>query len=275
MQNCFLCDRPAHRGALCENHAAPLDATEAIVPEQVVSRPRLANANACVIDALGRAHELSETNVFGRESADINIFTAAVSRRHAVLESTPLGWTIRDCESHNGTFVGTEAVHGPAPVQPGDLIRVANIGFLFALGRPDDDDQDLDVATRPISSGVLPGDNESIHLLEPTRGGGGLLEVQGESIQITLIQFALMRILLDRLRADHNQPPAVRGFVPSIELLANLPWATSSPEDAHLKQVVRRLRRRISDTKIGIEGRRGFGYRLTLGNNTDEIEPAV
>jgi DNA-binding winged helix-turn-helix (wHTH) protein len=54
--------------------------------------------------------------------------------------------------------------------------------------------------------------------------------------------------------------------VRAIELLTDLPWNTASPDDNHLKQQIRRVRKAL--TRLGlddvIEARHGFGYRLTV-----------
>jgi hypothetical protein len=88
------------------------------------------------------------------------------------------------------------------------------------------------------------------------------MAVRGHQIRLTALQFAFMRALVDRLDEDADQAAAVRGFVPSIELLASLPWSTNTPDDVNLKQLVRRLRRRIEPLGLTIAGRHGLGYRL-------------
>ena len=264
MSNCFLCEsHHATRGVLCELCSHLLLDTESIVPEQVACKPPLAPTDACLIDWLGRAHPLGHTSSIGREGTDILIYAVAVSRRHAAITRSALGWVVQDFDSHNGTTVNDVPVEGYTPIRAGDVVRIANVGFVFALGLPSQKGANLDVQTRPISQEISSGRTGThIRLLEPTRGGGGLVEVGGQTTQVTLIQFALLRILIQRMRDDQDKPKAVSGFVPSIELLANLPWATKNPVDAHLKQVVRRLRKRLAHTQLSIEGRHGFGYRL-------------
>jgi pSer/pThr/pTyr-binding forkhead associated (FHA) protein len=53
-----------------------------------------------------RRHVFDEQAVIGRDlDCDIPIESRSVSRRHAILEKTPNGWTVRDLGSANGTFV--------------------------------------------------------------------------------------------------------------------------------------------------------------------------
>ncbi len=49
-----------------------------------------------------------------------------VSRNHAALERTDLGWRVRDLDSSNGTFVNGIRVEQSAAVHPGDVIEVGH-----------------------------------------------------------------------------------------------------------------------------------------------------
>lgn len=77
-------------------------------------------------------------------------------------------------------------------------------------------------------------------------------------------QLQLVEVLTRRMLAEQDRPAPVRGFVRSSELLGTLSWDTAAPVDSHIKQLVRRVRRRL--TQLGfadmIEARHGFGYRL-------------
>lgn len=80
------------------------------------------------------------------------------------------------------------------------------------------------------------------------------------------IQFALLRLLASRAAAEVEQPAELRGFVRNAELIAALPWNTPHPEDNHVKQQIRRLRRALQRIGAGdaIEARHGLGYRLRV-----------
>lgn len=102
-------------------------------------------------------------------------------------------------------------------------------------------------------------------LAEPTGGGGGFLELGGRAVFLSPVQLELAEILLSRAKADRRRPPSVRGFVRSSELLASsISWSTSQPDGNHLKQLVRRLRRKLANAGValGIEARPSLGYRL-------------
>ena len=87
-----------------------------------------------------------------------------------------------------------------------------------------------------------------------------------EELQLGATQFALLELLAERHLAERDQPQAVRGFVRTIEIISQLPWDTAHPEDNHVKQLVRRVRRALERVGIedAIESRHGFGYRLLV-----------
>ena len=64
---------------------------------------------------------------------DVSLDDITVSRRHAVLELTPDGFTIHDNGSLNGTYVNQQRVTTCALVH-GDEIQVGKFHFLFLLG---------------------------------------------------------------------------------------------------------------------------------------------
>lgn len=54
-----------------------------------------------------------------------------VSRRHAVIEQLPVGWSVRDLGSRNGTFVGGQRLLHSRPLEDRDEIRVGRQRLLF------------------------------------------------------------------------------------------------------------------------------------------------
>jgi adenylate cyclase len=69
--------------------------------------------------------------VVGRApKSDIPIIDPTISRRHAELESSESGFTIRDLGSSNGTFVnGARIESGTATATAGDLVAFGKVGF--------------------------------------------------------------------------------------------------------------------------------------------------
>ncbi len=61
-----------------------------------------------------------------------------VSKLHARIESEAAGYVITDLGSRNGTYVNDHPVAGePAPLLPGDLIRIGKTVLVFEGGAPD------------------------------------------------------------------------------------------------------------------------------------------
>ena len=105
-----------------------------------------------------------------------------------------------------------------------------------------------------------------LRLVEPTGGGGGLLEIGEVSVKLPPSQLELLGVLARRMTSDEHQPPQVRGFVRSSELIASISWDAKDPDDNHLRQLIRRLRRTLVKANFGdlIESRHSFGYRLRV-----------
>jgi hypothetical protein len=64
---------------------------------------------------------------------DVSLDDITVSRRHAVMELTPDGFTVHDNGSLNGTYVNQQRVTTCA-LEHGDEIQVGKFHFLFLLG---------------------------------------------------------------------------------------------------------------------------------------------
>jgi hypothetical protein len=104
-----------------------------------------------------------------------------------------------------------------------------------------------------------------IVLVKHTPATGGLLVVRDkDGVRLTPIQFDLLALLLKQSAADKCAHELVRGFVSSYELLCSLAWHTAHPDIGHLKQLVRRVRRRVRTTGVVVQSRSGLGYRLVL-----------
>lgn len=75
-------------------------------------------------------------NVIGRDrDAAVFLDSSSVSRRHCVITVADAVVTVEDLDSKNGTYVRDERVSAPAPVGPGERIR---IGSLLVTLRQDD-----------------------------------------------------------------------------------------------------------------------------------------
>lgn len=100
-------------------------------------------------------------------------------------------------------------------------------------------------------------------LVKHTGATGGMLVMgETEGQRLTPIQFDLLQLLWSRYCEDADKHDAVRGYVSSPELLCSLPWDTVHPDLAHLKQLIRRVRRRLLPLGLEVQACYGLGYRL-------------
>ena len=86
-------------------------------------------------DQRGRTVALGRAPVtIGRRSrrsvAELQLFDAAVSREHAVVEPEGTGWTVRDLGSRNGTWVGGQRVETRL-LSHGAVVRIGETLLLF------------------------------------------------------------------------------------------------------------------------------------------------
>ncbi len=72
------------------------------------------------------------------EDCHIVLSDPIASRVHALVESTPDGWFLRDCSSRNGTFVNGQKID-EARLLDGTVFKIGSVEFLFrqAAQRPD------------------------------------------------------------------------------------------------------------------------------------------
>ncbi|MAQ18254.1 MAG: hypothetical protein CMN30_26090 [Sandaracinus sp.] len=235
---------------------------EGLCPEQVVA-PSESAVGAGLVDPFGRLVPLRERTVVGRDpaEADLAILQGSVSRRHALLERTADGWRVRDEGSTNGTWIDGRRVGAPTLIEAEQLLVFGDVGFIFVtdLRAAQQVSGSVAATERRPSSGVL-------RVVEPTRGGGGLVEFNGEQAQLGATQVALLMALAERRGEDRDVPDDVRGYIPAVELQVRLPWDTATPQGNHVKQLVRRTRRALEriDLEGAIESRQGFGYRLVV-----------
>ena len=59
-----------------------------------------------------------------------------LSRLHAVLERYDAGWSVRDLDSRNGTFVNGQRIWSERPLRPGDELRVGATRLVYRSDQP-------------------------------------------------------------------------------------------------------------------------------------------
>lgn len=267
---------------LCDSCASELDSPLPFVAEQILSswtRPQ----DAVLVDTWGRVHRLEARTTIGRTplARGISILDGSVSRRHAEIRRAADSWELVDLDSTNGTRINDRPATAATKLQDGDRITFGTVGFYFTHDQGRLVDADIEgLSSRTLRPGdatsskiVRPEPSEDtfaglptieLRFLEAPSGGGGYLELAGRQLQLTDTQFAMLLALARRISDETEVPAIVRGFVPSGQLIADLPWDTPNPSENHLKQLVRRVRALLDGVSLGtlLESRRGFGYRL-------------
>lgn len=139
---------PARAGAgVSSDSPAPASSEQTVlIPSDVLpsSKPRTPTGDRTVVVAQamliaqgkGRTpieHNLGLLTSVGRTPDNqIRIPETKVSRKHALITASPTGFTIKDLESQNGTFVNNEQIT-ECTLNDGDRIRIGEKEFIFRL----------------------------------------------------------------------------------------------------------------------------------------------
>jgi pSer/pThr/pTyr-binding forkhead associated (FHA) protein len=98
-----------------------------------------------------RRHVFEQQAVVGRDpDCDVPLASRSVSHRHALLERTTDGWSLRDLGSANGTFLGGARVT-EVPLSTGAALRFGEAEALFEI-----EAKETSSAERLISSLSIP-----------------------------------------------------------------------------------------------------------------------
>ena len=80
-----------------------------------------------------RRHVFEQQAVVGRDAdCEVSLESRSVSRRHALLEKTENGWSLRDLGSANGTFLGGVRIT-EVSLPPGATLRFGEVEALFEV----------------------------------------------------------------------------------------------------------------------------------------------
>jgi hypothetical protein len=185
--------------------------------------------------------------IVGRDTnSDIQVDDRQVSRRHAEINRTPQGYTIRDMGSKNGTFLNGEPISGdPRPIRTGDEISIALCAKLTFI----EDD-----ATAP----VIP-----VHYKSAIRMDFDAKRVWVNEQEVipplSVAQYTLLELLYKN-----------SGNVVSRDTVVETVWSEEESEgvsEQAIDALARRLRERIAEidpeNKL-FETVRGYGFRLNL-----------
>ncbi len=84
----------------------------------------------------GRLFWLKGRCAIGRlNDNDLVLNTTALSRHHALLAASPIGYTLTDLHSSNGTYVNHELAKRPVPLNDGDEIQIGDLVLRYRCTR--------------------------------------------------------------------------------------------------------------------------------------------
>lgn len=198
--------------------------------------------NGMTIPLLGR------TVTLGRQpDNDVVLDEAAVSRRHAVIIETKSGYSIKDLNSTNGTYVNRKRI-GPEehPLRHGDRIRLGGSNVTFIFRHSGATTLKLSVVEPPSEAVVVDAKARQVY-------------IRGEKLEPPLSrkEFDLLQLLYSR-----------RGEAVSREDIARYVWPERPDGDVgnhEIEQCVHRVRTRIEEDPSSpkyLVTIRGFGYKL-------------
>jgi pSer/pThr/pTyr-binding forkhead associated (FHA) protein len=83
----------------------------------------------------GMIYDIGDGAVLGRgDAAEIRLDDPFASARHAQLTLQAGVVVLEDLGSTNGTYLNEERLQGPAPLQPGDRVRIGDSEFTYEEG---------------------------------------------------------------------------------------------------------------------------------------------
>lgn len=269
--DCLVCHQSRElSGVACAECLHELKSPLTMTPEQVRRFGRDVTSSV-LVDQWGRAHPLDRRTTIGRALDDnvLTILDATISRRHATLELRGDAWVLVDEDSVNGCYVEGQRVPGETRLRDGQRVQLGDIRFFFV-----DESAAYHVAASAAAAlgshtargASLPSPEPekpqriTLEVREPTGGGGGVAIIDGTSVPVTLPQLELLQLLYERAHQGGD------GFVHSSELIRRISLDSSDPNEDHIRQLVRRLRRVLYNAGITglIESGYGVGYRLSL-----------
>ena len=267
MVTCLLCGEAASVGALCSSHSEELASCQDLTAEQVLVEPVDAPVG-WLVDQWGRGHAIGHGMTIGRDYAHcgLTIMHHSVSARHARILFDEYNAILMDTGSLNGTHINGTRMR-EARLRSGDRVVFGEVTLLFTdraaptSGLPHGVGGTVPIKKSAfISMAVrLRKDGQVADLLQ--RGDGGVIRTDSGALDLAQLEFALLRTLIEEaLRATDRE----FHFIATDTLLRGLDFRTLAPTSENLRELVRRIRRKLK--RLGLDGviesKRGVGYRL-------------
>lgn len=259
---CLLCSSPATTGVLCTRHGVAI-ASPNIASEQILSRGGA--SPAALVDAWGCAHGIMDGVRIGRdrERNDIAVLHASISSEHATFKHLRGKWRVVDQSSRNGIEVDGRRVRDrEEAVDAGDTIRFGDVVFYFwnatlPKGEPPrGQGRTARAGTFELyRAKAVTQNGDALDLLQ--RAEDGLLRIANLSIDLGMMEFGLLRLLVER-RREVDDPEFA--YVAWHEIADALSFRSIETDAENVRELIYRLRRKVGEALI--ESKRGVGYRI-------------
>jgi hypothetical protein len=260
---CLCCGAAPELGVLCRACAQGVAPCDGLIPDHIRSTVEAADAEAWVVDGFGGAHAIAAASTIGRNhDGDLVVLSGSVSREHAGLERGPIGWTVRDLGSRNGTFIDGARCHGRTALPAQAQLKVGDVALWFLAEVAHEPSGPAAMATGGAGGGVvryqlLHGTAELCVVGTGDAAAGGALLSRAAGSEtwseraLAPLEFQLLRALCARAHEEVGLPSAVRGCVPTKQLARELPFQSKYANEENVRQVVRRLRGALAEVGAG------------------------
>jgi hypothetical protein len=128
------------RVARPDRFAAPVDGTGLHSASTGIASAQRRVAPRLVVErapghAPGMIYDIDDGAVLGRgDAAEIRLEDPFASSRHARIVTQAGAVVLEDLGSTNGTYLNEELLEGPAPLHPGDRVRIGDSEFTYEDG---------------------------------------------------------------------------------------------------------------------------------------------
>ena len=266
MAECLRCGATTAIGGLCRNHAEAIAVCDDITAEQIVAQP-IDDPQVWLIDQWGATHGLGEIATLGRSrERELALLHHSVSALHAQIEAAENAVArVIDRGSLNGTFVNGERVRS-AKLFDGDIVGFGDLRFFFttaplpAIGNDQGTGRTVPSKANDVLFSVrIQAADRVVELIQGSVGG--IARADQLEIELGELEFGLLQTLVER-RAERRDPAL--SFVSSRELATALSFQSVDADSDNVRELVRRVRRKIKGAGLAdlIESRQGSGYRL-------------
>jgi hypothetical protein len=273
---CLCCGADPEIGALCRTCAKEVTPCEGLIPDHIHSRTDSTDAEAWVVDGFGGAHPIAARSRIGRNHEnELIVLASSVSREHADLQQTEAGWIVTDLGSRNGTFVHGVRSQAAVALPSRAVIRFGDVALWFLSEIVSEPTRRPAMTTDGTKGGLVRyqlvrGDKELCIVASDNDASAGALlwrEIGADTWSersLAPLEFQLLRALCIRAHEEATSPSAIRGCVPTKQLVNDLPFQSKYANQENVRQVVLRLRGVLTEVGVGglLAVAPGRGYYL-------------